>query len=195
VVRASLVVLVSEGANFVGGGDDRGGEGDPIANVSVLLLNQWQSPVTHTVTDGMGHFGFDNLAWGTYKLVVEIPGKEQGEKWVTIGPDNPSVEGIVFEINENNVTTGTFERLTDSRLTVFPNPASSTAVVWMESEADWTGTINMIRMDGRVVYSAAVQAPAGDFAHSLDVSDLQAGMYLIQITDGQQQITQRIVVK
>ena len=43
--------LISEGANFTGSDDSRSGDGDPLENVTMLLLDENDNPVAHTVTE------------------------------------------------------------------------------------------------------------------------------------------------
>ena len=77
--------LVSEGANFTGGADHRG-DGDPLENITMLLLDENDNPISHTVTNENGEYEFDNLAWGTYKVFIEIAGIEHVMFIVTIKP-------------------------------------------------------------------------------------------------------------
>ncbi len=167
--------LISDGANLWGGGSDRGD--DPIAGVSVLLLNQDEEPVTHTESAEDGTFGFPDLDWGTYKLVVEIWGIPQGEKWVTIGPDNPSVEDIEFEVTDNSINTNTNELSVLGTLSVHPNPVQDAVVIELP-EADLR-ELQVVDLAGRIVETQTVER--GQASINMQTANWKAGWYLIRL--------------
>lgn len=178
--------LVSQGANIWGGGknDQRAGEGDPMPNVSILLLDEQEAPVAHTATHTDGTFGFDNLAWGTYKVVVEIPGLDQGVKWVTIGPDNPSAD-ISFNVGEAGIVLAvrSFDQQVESL--AYPNPVKDQLSVYFFLEQPVRAQLSLTTLDGRPAQTQFLELQGGGQVIPVEVSDLPEGMYILQvITDG-----------
>lgn len=185
--------LVSEGANIVaGGGSERGGEGDPMANVSIILLNELEEPVTHTLTKSDGTFGLENLAWGTYKVVVEIPGMEQGFKWVTLSPENPSVN-ISFNVNEEGIVLGTKGVKKDVSSIAFPNPVKDQLSVYLFLEQSARGQLSVRTVDGKEVKRQTIDLPGGGQVLPVDLSSLKPGIYLLQLITGDWMVSHRIV--
>src|SRR5690606_8095380 len=69
------------GPGFVGGyisqgANKTGSFGDPIAEVPVLLLDMFDNPVQYIYSDENGRWSFDDVAYGTYQVYAEYPGKE-----------------------------------------------------------------------------------------------------------------------
>lgn len=168
--------LITDGANLWSGGSERGD--DPIAGVSVLLLNESEEPVTHTGSDVEGKFSFDNLAWGTYKLVVEIWGIPQGEKWVTIGPDNPSIADVEFEITDTSINTNTNEVSVVGTLVAHPNPVQNMLTIALP--ATEVKTLEVVNVAGQVVEVRSLHQTNG--LVQLSTNHWQTGWYLIRVT-------------
>ena len=178
--------LVSQGANIWGGGnnDQRAGEGDPMPNVSILLLDEQEAPVTHAATHTDGTFGIDNLAWGTYKVVVEIPGLDQGVKWVTISPDNPSAN-ISFSVDEMGIVLAVKEFAQQIESLAYPNPVKDQLSIYFFLEQPAQGQLSLTTLDGRMEFIRPVDLHGGGQVLPVNVTNLPEGMYILQvITDG-----------
>ena len=183
--------LVSDGANIWGGGEERG-DGDPMPNVSILLLDEQESPVAHTLTHADGTFAFESLAWGTYKVVVEIPGLEQGTKWVTIGPDNPSVD-ISFSVEEEGVVLAVKEFDGEIISLAYPNPVKDQLSLYFFLESAARGYLRLSTPDGRTELVQAVDLPGGGQVLPVSLGSLPRGMYILQVTTDGWMVSHRIV--
>lgn len=184
--------LVSEGANLQASGSvETRDEGDPVANVSVLLLTANDEPVTHTLTDADGKFEFPNIAWGTYKVMVEMIGLDQGEKQLTIDPNTPTAN-VEFDVNESFVTK-TDELWNGGTLNIFPNPTKSQMTVEVDLKNKSNIQINVVNLLGKTIISRNENMGVGINTLSLDLSRLPSGVYFLNLTDGSGMVTRRIV--
>ena len=183
--------LISEGANLVSTQVEIRGEGDPIANVNVLLLNANDEPVLHTVTDENGEFAFSNLAWGTYQVIVEVLGKEKGEQMITIGEDNPSVM-TNFDVNENTITE-IEEVLNGASLKIFPNPVTDRMNVQVEIRKNVELNISVINLLGKTMIADRQQMNEGIQTMQINMEALPAGIYFLNLSDGQNMISRKIM--
>ncbi len=179
------------GPGIIGGGvfDEEGfwgGHGDderdnPMADVEVILHNGADVPVAYVMTGPDGTFMFEDLPYGTYTLYVEIPGIEQGEKTVTISPDNETVNNVAFIVEGTEITTATREvLLTDEFVGLYPNPVKNVLQVEVNMPLRKIIGYQVVNLTGQVV---AVQSfSAGD----VDVSNLSPGVYVlkVQTTEG-----------
>jgi hypothetical protein len=138
--------------------------------------------VSHTETNENGEFGFDNLAWGTYQVVIEIIGKEQGIKWVTIGPDNPSAENIRFEVNEDNVTTDIKEVEWLTEVSLYPNPAGNQVQVILPEAQQEVYELRLLSTQGQLIW----QGMTRQSIQVIHTQDLPGGIYFLQIRNGNQ---------
>ena len=183
---------VDDGANFGGGNEEAGQSGgsSPLEGISILLLNEFDDPIAHTATDANGEFGFDNLAWGTYQVIVEVVGLEQGITWVTIGPDNPTAQ-VHFEVTEEGITTGILEQLARQSLALFPNPATEQLNLVLDAPEAAQLQVQIVAATGQILSSRVLELSAGRNQLALEVRDLPSGVYFLQLTEGEAVLTTR----
>ncbi|RMG61911.1 MAG: PKD domain-containing protein [Bacteroidetes bacterium] len=169
--------LVSQGANKT--------EGDPLMNMSILLLDIHEQPITHVTTDGAGEFSFPNLAYGTYKVYVEMAGMYSTPWIVTISPDNPTVTDINFEMNETGInptgTTSIDKELGIEGLMVYPNPVQDMVQVALNLRQSGTVSLMLRNPLGQLVRQQAEAVAPGSRQLTLPMADLPAGTYLLQV--------------
>ncbi|MEZ4824865.1 MAG: PKD domain-containing protein [Bacteroidia bacterium] len=183
--------LISQGANK--------GPGDPLSDVSVLLLHNDGSASGHTVTDVNGEFGFSNLAYGTYKVHVEVAGKLSEEWTVTIDGSNGHFEGANFEVGSTQIhavgTTGIDQLTSGEVLGIFPVPASEVLNVNLTFAEPVNLSLSLVNMMGQTVASRNEGLTAGNREVSLDVRNLPQGTYLLRIQADAQVVTRRVLIK
>lgn len=185
--------LVSEGANFSGGADHRG-DGDPLANVTMLLLDENDNPISHTVTNAQGEYQFDNLAWGTYKVYIEITGIEHVMYLVTIGPENPSVNNLDFIVDENSAATVSIkDLLEENSIQIYPNPTNNVLNLQMTVKESSAVIFSLMNVEGKTVFAQAVDLYPGVYTHSFDMEKLPAGLYFVNIIDGKETISRKVI--
>lgn len=165
--------LVSEGANFGGGYEAQRGEGDPMAGISVVLTLPDGTPVTATTTNEDGQFAFNNLAWGTYVVTIDVPGLSPVSTTVTIGPGNPSASNVHFIMDENSIALSVGESLAEVYARVFPNPARD--ILWVDLEH--TADLLLTNADGKVVRQLRTTEPRT----GVWMNDLPAGAYFLTV--------------
>ena len=156
-----------------------------------MLLTENDEPVTHTLTDVNGEFQFPDIAWGTYKVVVEILGKNPGEKMVTIGADVPSVS-IDFSVNETFVT-GLEDNLNGASIKVFPNPVEDLVNIQMDLKENIDLDIYVINLLGNVIICKNKKLDQGINTLTINIKDLPSGIYFLNFSDGKEIISQRII--
>ena len=169
--------LVSQGANKMSG------PGDPMEGVSILLIKDYIHGVTHTTSGVDGTFRFDNIAYGTYQVVVEIPGKISEVHWATLAPGQDSVKGLQFNVHNTTITTGIFPgpRAPTVDVRWYPNPARDHLVLQAEGRLNTTLDLVITDLTGRVQLAAAhVLAQDGD-VYVADLKGIAAGMYMIEL--------------
>lgn len=84
---------------------------------------------------------------------------------------------------------------TDNAFKVYPNPSDGLFTI---SSPRLTGNIIDIRVTsllGTVVYTEKAKGNSSGLLKTLNLNNLPAGIYLLSVTDGQQQMNQRIVVR
>ncbi|MCB0582707.1 MAG: carboxypeptidase regulatory-like domain-containing protein [Phaeodactylibacter sp.] len=171
--------LVTDGANF-GAEPIEGRGGQPLAGVSMILLDEFGQPVTYAYSDADGAFEFPGLAWGTYEVVLELPGHEQASYRVTLGPDNPAVHGLTFEVTEAGILSVDAEGLPAS-LQLFPVPARESLSVVFESREAGQILLFINDFSGRALFRQVADVQPGVQQFRLNIGNLPAGVYSLGI--------------
>lgn len=185
--------LVSDGANLQSGEiEDR--SGDPMEGVSIIVLNEFESPVAYDYTDENGYYEFPSLDWGTYKVVIEVMGHEQQHYWVTLSPENPSATGLNFEVSEEGITISDVSIVSLSeQVQLFPNPATERLILQIESAEAGEVQLMITDITGKVLEVQAQDIQLGTQQVELDVASYPAGMYLLNLQSGDQIIGKRFI--
>lgn len=184
--------LLDDGEGYAPGSSDRN---NPISGASILLFDDQQNPVSHTVTTSSGEYYFENLPFGTYKIVVEIVGISQGIRWVTISPENPVSQGNDFEIGENGIVSGMKEWVNESVLQIFPNPVSGQLNLFIDSASAFEAGLTISEIGGKTVHAENLSIRSGQQSVGIGVNDLRPGVYFIRITTGRDVIAKKFVKK
>ncbi|MBI1192306.1 MAG: T9SS type A sorting domain-containing protein [Bacteroidetes bacterium] len=79
--------------------------------------------------------------------------------------------------------------------TVFPNPASDMAIVSFNAQNAGMATFNVVDMTGKLVASKQADVIIGANAVDFNVADLTAGVYMIEILQGQVSETVSLIVE
>ncbi len=183
---------VTEAEGLTHGGDNRGA-GDPLEGVSILLYNSFDQLIGHTITDANGAFTFDNLPFGTYKLMVEITGIEQAERSVTLSTDEPVSSGNDFEVTEEGIVNGLSELIFESSFRLSPNPSTDLVNVYLETTASFEAQLSLSSVTGQVVLAKTQNLVAGKQAVQFELSDLPTGIYFLQVSTGREVMVQKLV--
>jgi hypothetical protein len=98
------------------------------------------------------------------------------------------------------VQTGTASRMADqpqivsTRLSVSPNPATSTANLSFVSEQAGNATVSVLNQTGAIAMEKLIQVNAGENNRKLDLGNLPNGLYYIKIQTGSVIQTAKLVI-
>lgn len=198
---AANCIVLSGGQNLqgpaqIGGtilwGDDKA-PGDPVADITVFLFDNNGDVITSTITDLEGYYSFDDLPYGTYQIYPELPGTVTYPTYVTVSPENPSVEADNFYLGFGMFATAGVEESVINIGGLYPNPAQDVAVLSLTSKEAGLGKLNITDITGKTVQSSSVSIAQGQQNISLDLQDITAGVYTVTLTlHGQQMHTKLI---
>ena len=185
------------GPGFVGGLISQGANktGDPMANVSLILTDENDVPFTHTVTNQDGEYSFGNLPYGTYRVYIEVIGKDYLYQTVSITAGSTTVDNVNFEINTEYVTTSVDDIIVDGGFGIAPNPASSELNVTFELKEASSYEIRVYNMIGQTVLRQEGPRTTGKHNAKLDINALPNGMYTVQLVAGEQQLSKKLIVQ
>jgi len=128
-----------------------------------------------------GNDGIDGL--------VEI--KDDQGRLIYNNADFGNSKQIIFNASQN---TSTNDILAGVAIGLAPNPASELLNVTVELETSKALNMSVSAIDGSVLMKNHLsQLTAGNNTVQLDVSDLKAGLYLLNLNDGQNSLTKKFI--
>lgn len=167
---------------------------------------------TAGVKSGDAILALDDVAVNTFNELLHERNKHQPNDYFTLSVLR---EGVVIsidaqfksceeevlkteEISEEVIEQPKDDIIIDNSLRVeqwkaFPNPAFGTLNVQFQAEAVPT-TVRMIDANGRSVYRETMNRFDGYYNQQIDLSDITPGNYYLQIRQGDQFVTEKIVV-
>ena len=159
----------------------------PVVDESVSLQRlqsvSWET-VSRTITNDIGYFEFRNVPPGTYKVTLDVPGKEHTEpQIVEVGNDDTitNIEYIITEDSIKNNSDGVGVKqlqVTSYELQVYPNPVNyELRIINYEG-----GKIEIYDVVGQLLYQINKSTNKQiNNEISIDVSHLSAGMYFLKV--------------
>ncbi|MCB0662883.1 MAG: T9SS type A sorting domain-containing protein, partial [Saprospiraceae bacterium] len=168
-----------------------------LEGVHILLFDQHTDEIIeYMATDADGRFAFNDLAYGDYRVMVDIVGKRRAWLDVSLTPANSDIDNLLVEVSESDInlgTTGLKEIVEQSSIILYPNPVlNDLNVSWNSVE---TGQI-MIRvtdLNGKMVYNQDFIIREGENQLKLDVSTISSGLYFLNLTDGKSTVSSKFV--
>lgn len=193
-VNIGLLMGVNPGGpGFIGGLVFQGANkttdvGDPLADLMVLLTDMSDGPVAYTQTDINGQYSFANLAYGTYKVWIDVLNKSCTPLVITISPASSSVINADLEVNSTFIT-GIFTRDLDHLIEVYPNPSQGSLNINLKDMDIQNITVQIIDIAGKVQMERGISGKNS----TLSIEDLPAGRYFLILKSGSGNYTQKLV--
>lgn len=86
------------------------------------------------------------------------------------------------------------QKLALKQFSSFPNPATDQITVQFSGAAKPV-SIDLLNMEGKLIQNEQINDFDGNYNRSFDVKDLAPGTYLVRITQGEQFITEKIIIE
>ena len=157
-----------------GTGDINFPVGQNATNIPVVIM-QNGTIIRRVLTDQNGNFNFTNIPIMNYSLVVDYPGKSMvahsirlNSSDITVDNQNFTLQKTTVEFNGSNTS---IEETKDKKLEIYPNPCSHTI-----------NLKNAIHLNHYTIidYTGKTRIEGSDeILNSIDVSDLESGLYFL----------------
>jgi hypothetical protein len=99
-----------------------------------------------------------------------------------------SLESAGIKADKNN-------QLELNNLSISPNPSNGNIKLNFESTKEETVKINIFDMNGKKVFSEKVKNFDGKYSNSIDLTNEKSGTYFVNISQGKEQVTKKVVLK
>ena len=155
-----------------------------MATVEVVLLNSENEPVYYVRTDENGEFDFPELEYGTYTVYTEIVGIVTIPFQVTISEENPSSNVNIVVRNGEAILGIDYNQsaFIESVVNIYPNPVITSATIELNIKENSHINTEVYNQFGQLVSETSHSLSIGMHEISIDLSDLNKGMYLLRIS-------------
>lgn len=197
IVDSSGVISggIVEGSGLVGNGGAitrSSGEGDPLPDVNVRLLDMFGNELQTVLTDNDGIYTFEGMTFGDYWVHVDIPGKDHDPFHIKLSPLNQRSFDVDFQVNDAAVVTG-IENTIEQTLSIHPNPTSDDVFVQFELVDAQDLEIKITDLWGRVVLKNNSSFNSGLNKTKLELDELAPGLYLLEISNGATSVVKKLI--
>jgi serine protease AprX len=159
---------------------------------STLTYFPWKlNPETPTVPATKGDNIVDNIekvevsdTSGTYNIVVNhkasLEGNSQNFSLIITG-----VNTSTFGVNDTSINS----------LRIWPNPAKETVNYQFASNSEQTCLVELIDLQGRIVYSQNIMGGAANIKGEINTSSYSKGVYFLNLSQGNQKSYKKVVLQ
>jgi PKD repeat protein len=159
------------------------GNGSPVPDVEVLLLDATSQPLAYVKTDNNGQFSFPDIALGSYKIYPEVVGKSTTPAIFTLDNAVPSVN-LGFNISQNNISIGIndgYPKFLSGISEIYPDPVSDRGNISITSTQNKSLTLSVYSVTGQMMKEIKANIQKGKNILGFDRSGLSAGCYYMKI--------------
>jgi hypothetical protein len=91
------------------------------------------------------------------------------------------------------ISSGVNELADNINIQVSPNPTPSTVALRLESKINKTVKVQVVDMAGRAIFSEKWSITLGANQRSIDLRDFSKGIYMVQIVEGQNVVSKKVI--
>ncbi|MEI6821195.1 MAG: T9SS type A sorting domain-containing protein [Bacteroidota bacterium] len=168
----------------MGGNVSGNGKSIAVSGAEVILMDATNNPLAYKLTDASGNYSFTNLALGTYKVVVEILGKNCTIATITISTGNQNANSTNFIVTGANITASVEESIwfTNHISDVYPNPSNGNASIDFSLLKSNKISIKIYNNLGQLLLTNDNEYSIGSHKVKLNTNQLSVGIYTIEIS-------------
>jgi len=100
----------------------------------------------------------------------------------------------ILSLNAGATCTRLADSNNDATFTVYPNPSNGNFVVSLNNNTNPTTTVKVLDITGRVVFDKTYNVDAASSSLDVDMTGVGAGMYVLQVQNGENTQQQKIVI-
>ena len=197
-INLVTIPSIPVGPGFIGGNVGTGTKAR-LSNKIVNLLDNSMNLIATTKTDANGDYKFENLAYATYKIWVEISGKVTTPISVTLNEANSSSTHNDFVETTDAVTpkTASIEnnQLSKDNINLYPNPVHNTLNINLNVESTSAYNFNIFSISGQLLSSEKITTATGNNLIKLNTNNLSSGSYILIISNGKNKSIQKLFTK
>lgn len=189
-----------QGYIFQGAGKADLCQGDPVKQLSLVLLDANGTYIAQTVTDENGEFSFANITPGTYTIWADQPGIDLAHSpSLTLQSGSSSIDSYLhFKVDRLEACnpSGIGSSLAElSNLNVFPNPSNGEVTLELSMESATAVTVQVMDALGATVWQEQLPGNGKQVRKTIDLSHLSSGMYFLRVDAANSSETRKLVLR
>ena len=160
------------------------GNKSTLSDILVVLLDEFNEPLTYTYSDANGYFEFKNLPWGTYNVYAEVWGLDPTSATIILDEDNHNADNIIITVNEvtviasvHGINTFYFDFIGNP----YPNPAKDVINMEMSLKQNALININIYNIMGISIIAQNETYTSGTHRLNFNINNLPSGLYYIDM--------------
>jgi len=160
------------------------GNKSTLSDILVVLLDEFNEPLTYTYSDANGYFEFKNLPWGNYNVYAEVWGLDPISANIILDEDNPDVDNIIITVNDLTVVAsiqGYSMFYFDFVSAPYPNPAKDVINIDMSLKQNARINLTIYNIMGVSVISQNADYSTGVHHLNFNLNNLPAGLYYVDL--------------
>lgn len=164
------------------------------AEVPVILRTVDPGVAIMTLSSTDGSFAFNDLAFGTYEIFAEIPGKSITPMTIDLNETTPSYENVDMLVTGNEIVFLGIEESEYFEMMpyLYPNPAVDNLNITFNMKKPAQVTISIFDINGKKVLAEDLDLN-GHENTIIPLDNLSDGIYLIKINSGIENLNLRFV--
>lgn len=115
--------------------------------------------------------------------------------YTVVGWDSTQTCSAITEITVTVTSVGVEDGLFGGQAQVYPNPSTGKVMLRFHQFEVADLQVSVVNALGQTVYSEALEHFHGEYAGAIDLSAFARGLYTLQVTDGQRQFVQKLMVE
>lgn len=156
----------------------------PVQDAIILLYDENENLLSFTTTDEFGDFSFSDLESGIYVLVIEYIGTSISiSQTIIVDGDDSTIDEFAFKItSDEDDETGIFNTSNILQSNAYPNPTSGIVNIGQNNRF-----YTIYSVTGDVITAGEIGS------YQVDLTNLDPGIYLLEIQIDDQKLIERIV--
>lgn len=170
----------------------------PLPDAQVMLMNPADECVALSYTDSEGKFNFSDIALDTYGLLVEITGKTMEPMAFSLTEQEPELSDVLLYVSYDGIMVGQDEELPSNIRNIsqlYPNPTGNHTRITIEMEKASELQVMAYTSAGQSTLNESFELKKGQNNISLDLQNLNRGVYYLTFTFDEEFVTTRKLIK
>ncbi|NRD21602.1 S8 family serine peptidase [Winogradskyella litoriviva] len=142
--------------------------------------------------DNVEKIEIDAPTAGVYTLTVTHKGTLKGTAIPVFGPQTQDYSLIV---TGNNLSLSTNENTLSEDLVIYPNPNKGDFTINFGNNIDNSVKVSVIDTRGRIVYKNTYSKNSTQFNAAINLGEVESGIYIVNITQGNNKTSQKIIIE